>query len=157
MNTKKTMWIIFGSLAAVILLNLLLNPSPAAYATALVLALFIAVFVWTRSMDDRAFYLILAGVLLVAVFSAATIWGGLVAAWLIALIVASIMDIRMTWSGITSLAIAAGATVAVTLLIDSQNHVQIPLTVLCCATFCILVAMAVRTYRFRKHYTGGRA
>jgi len=61
MNTKKTMWIIFGSLAAVILLNLLLNPSPAAYATALVLALFIAVFVWTRSMDDRAFYLILAG------------------------------------------------------------------------------------------------
>lgn len=154
MNESGIAWTITGSLAAVILLNLVLSPSPAAYAAVLPLAIFIAVFFWTRSMDDRAFYLVLAGVLLVAVFSAATIWGGLAAAWLIALIVAACLKILLTRSGIRSLAIAAGATIAVVLLIGSQNHVLIPLAILCCATFCVLAVTAVRQYRFRKHYAG---
>ncbi len=157
MNPVNTRFFLNGLLAAVILLFSLLYPSPAAYAALFSTVLFIAVFLVTRSWDDRAVYLALAGTLLVAVFSAASAWGGLAAAWMIALIIASVMDIRLTRASAKSLAIAACATVAVTLFIDSQNHVPVPLMVVCTAAFLILAVIAVRKYRFRKHYCGGAA
>ncbi|HII98426.1 MAG TPA: hypothetical protein HA272_03990 [Methanoregula sp.] len=157
MNAVNTGFLLNGLLAAVILLFSQLYPSPAAYAALLLTVLFITVFLVTRSWDDRAVYLALAGTLLVAVFSAASVWGGLAAAWMIALIIASVMDIRLTRASAKSLAIAACATVGVTLFIDSQNHVPVPLMVVCSAAFLILAAIAVRKYRFRKHYCGGAA
>ena len=143
-------------LAAVVVLVTAIYPTPAWYLTLLLLGLYIAVYRLTRSWQDRAFYLVCAGALLVIACGAAGIWEGLVVAWVVGGSIATAMGMTASRDELPALLAFGTGTLAVALLVYLSNHVLLPLFALGALAAGIAAVLAIRDYQFRKQYTGAR-
>ena len=152
MRQVSTDHALIGVMAAAAILAAVLLPPMAGYPAIILVGVFAGVPRLTRAWPDRAFCLACAGTLLVAASAAASTWEGLGMAWLVAGIIATVMEFPMR--SIPALLAAFLATAAITLMIEMANHVLLPLVILACMTGLIAAVMAIRDYRFRKHYSG---
>ncbi len=146
--------VILVLMAAVVILSTLIRPGPAGYLAILLVVVFAITYRLTRTWPDRVFYLVCSGILLVAISGAASVWEGLVLAWMAAGVIATVMEIHVSAQDLPALLVAGSVTLAITLMIELANHVLLPLAILCGITGCVLAVMAIRDYRFRKQYSG---
>jgi hypothetical protein len=141
-------------MAAVVILATAIFPSPSWYLTLVLLGVFILVSWRTRAWPDRVFYLTCSGILLVVACSAASTGEGLVVAWLLAGVIATVMGMIWSKKDIPAVLMFGSSTLAVALMIQLANHVLLPLLILGAATALVVAALAIRDYRFRKEHTG---
>jgi len=146
-----------GFLAAAVILVTAIGPAPAWYLSIILLVVFCAVFWLTRTRHDRIFYLVCGGVLLVAACGAASIWGGLVVAWMLAGIVATALGMTGANNDIVAFLAFCSGTLLVAVMVQLANHVLLPLFILCLGTAVFLFVQTIRDYQFRKQYSGARS
>ena len=149
--------IIIGLMAAAVVLSTVLRPGMAGYLALLLVGVFALTYFLTLPRPDRIFYLACSGALLVAIAAAASVWEGLLIAWMAAGVIATTMGIQVTGQDLPALLAAIASTLAIALMIGMANHVLLPLAVLSGITGCILVVLVIRDYRFRKQYSGAPA
>ena len=147
--------VIIGLISAVVILGAIFKPGMAGYLSILLTAVFVTVYWLTRSWRDRIFYLICTGALLVTICGVLSIWEALVISWMIAGIIAALMDISVSERDLPIVLAGLAVTFAVTLMIELANHVLFPLIVLCGISGILFMVMVIRDYRFRKQYYGG--
>ncbi len=143
-------------MAAVIILAMAMYPTPSWYLILLLLGLFATVHRLTKTRDDRVFYLVCSGSLLVIACGTASIWEGLIVAWLAGSSIASAMGMAASRNDIMALLAFGVCTLAVALMIQLANHVLLPLLVLCAVTAGIAAVLSVRDYQLRKQCSGAR-
>jgi len=148
--------VILCLMAAVVILSALFRPGPAGYLPILLVVVFAITYWLTRTWPDRVFYLVCSGTVLVVISGAASVWEGLVLAWMVTGVIATVMEVRVPVHDLPALLVACSATLAITLMIELANHVLLPLAVLWGTAGSILAVMAIRDYRFRKQYSGAR-
>jgi hypothetical protein len=143
-------------MAAVVILVTAIHPTPSWYLTLFLLGLYVAVYWLTRTWHDRAFYLVGFGALLVVACGAASIWEGLIVAWMVGGSIAVVTGMTVSRNDIPVLLAFGSCTLAVALIISLANHVLLPLFVLCALTAGIAAILAIRDYQFRKQCSGAR-
>jgi len=141
-------------MAAIVILGTIIRPVMTGYLSILLVGVFTIVYWRTRSWPDRIFYLVCSGTLLVAVCAAAVVWEGLIIAWLVAGVIATVMKVTLTAKDLPALLAACSVTAIISLMIDRANHVLLPLAILCGIAASVFAVMSIRAYRFRKQYAG---
>ena len=154
MNRLPREYPFFVVLAVVIAVITILVGSPASYINFILLLLFLITLVLTRSWHDRGFYLVCCGEILVIACSITNLWAGLFAVCMLAGIVCEVQKILESREDLRTFALFCGVSLVITLLVQLSNHVLLPLVILGGMTALILIIQSVRTYQFRKHFTG---
>jgi len=144
----------FIALAAGVTVITLLSGSPAGYLNFLLLLLLSGILVITRTWHDRGFYLACSGEPLVIACGIMNLWAGLFAVCMLAGIVCGALGLVESRKDLIPFTLFCGSSFLVALLIQVSNHVLLPLLILGSMTAIILAIQSVRTYQFRKHYTG---
>ena len=129
--------------------------SPASwYLYPLLLALSGIVLYATRTGKDRVFYIICAGQPLVIALSAALVWAGLFAEWMLAGIVLAELGMLSSRNDWLTSAAFCGATLVIAAGIQASNHVLLPLFILTGIIALFAAVRILRDYQFRKQYSG---
>lgn len=144
----------FIALAAGVTGITLLSGSPVGYLNFMLLLLLFGILVITRTWHDRGFYLVCSGEPLVVACSIMNLWAGLFTVCMLAGIVGGALGLLKSRQNLRPFALFCGSSFLVALLIQVSNHVLLPLLILGSMTAIILAIQSVRTYQFRKHYTG---
>ena len=132
----------------------LLLGSPAWYLNIALLLLVCGILVITRTWHDRGFFLVCGGEPLVVACGIMNLWVGLFSACMLAGIVYGALGLLESRKDILSFALFCGGAFFVALLIQVSNHVPLVLLIIGGVTAIILAIQSVRTYQFRKQYTG---
>jgi len=144
----------FLLLAAGVLLFTVAAFPPSWYLYPLLLVLPGIVLHVTRTWKDRMFYVICAGQPLVIALSAALVWAGLFAVWMLAGIVLAALGMLGQGDDLRTYAAFCGATLVIAAAIDASDHVLLPLVVLGGLIALCAAVQTIREYRFRKQYAG---
>jgi hypothetical protein len=132
---------------------LLLQPA-AWYLDILLLFLFIGIVVITRTWPDRGFYQVCSSVPLIAVSGIMNLWAGMFTVWMVAGTTCTSLGLLASREDQKHFLLFCGSVSLITLLIGASNHVLLPLLVLTTTVAVVLAVQSVRTYQFRKRYTG---
>lgn len=124
------------------------------YLNILLLLLVSGILILTRTWPDRGFYLACCGEPLIIACSLMNIWAGLFTVCILAGIVCSAFGLLEFQQDYKYFALFCGGSFLVALLIQVSNHVLLPLFLFGCIIAIILFIQSVRTYKFRKQYTG---
>jgi len=151
---QKEYWFLIA-LAVMINMMIIVWPSPVGYLNVLLLLLLAGTLVITRTWKDRGFYLVCGGEPLVVASGLQNIWAGFFAACMLAGIVCGALGLLGSRRDLGLYGIFCGSAFLIALVIALANHVLLPLLILGCMTAIVLAIQSVRTYQFRKHYTGG--
>ena len=108
----------------------------------------------TRGWPDRAFYLMCAGQPAVIACGSTNLWAGLFSEMMLAGMVAGTMGLLSSREDYQYLLLFSGLLFVLALIIKASNHVFILLPVLGAGLALLAGILAVRSYRFRKEYTG---
>jgi hypothetical protein len=144
----------FIVLAAGVIAITVITGSAIWYLNLMLLALVCGILVFTFTSHDRGFYLACAGEPLVIVCGIQNIWAGWFVACMLAGIVCGALGVLASRSDLRPFAFFCGGSFLIALFIQVSNHVLVPFLILCIVTAAILAIQSVRTYRFRKHYSG---
>jgi len=146
--------VIIGMMAAVVVLITLISPAPSGYLPVLLVGIFAALYWWIRNWHDRFFYLVCSGIVLVAVCGAGSTWEGLIIAWMVAGILATVTGVTVSVHDLPAVLAGGAATILITLMIELANHALLPIAILCGMTLGFLAVIIIRDYRFQKQYSG---
>ncbi|PKL70585.1 MAG: hypothetical protein CVV30_04330 [Methanomicrobiales archaeon HGW-Methanomicrobiales-1] len=144
----------FMALAAGITAITIFQALPEWYLNMILLIIFFFVLMLSRTGQDRGFYLACSGEALVVACSITNIWAGLFALCMLAGIMSGVLGILESRQDFKNLAFFFGSSLIVALLVQVSNHVLSLLLVLGSIIILILAFQSVRTYQFRKYYTG---
>lgn len=142
--------LVLGIIGAAIFLQ-----SDAAYPAVVLLLVFLGTYAVTRRLPDRGFYLVCSGVLLAAAAGLMNIWVGLFALLMVAGTISTGYGLLENRADLQIFLLFCGISSLITLVIGITNHVLLPLGLFVTCFVAILLVQSVRTYRFRKHYSGG--
>ena len=154
MNSNQLEYLFFVTLAAGVFGIAILGHSPAGYLNITLLFIFFGILYFTRTWRDRGFYLVCCGEPLVVACSIMNLWAGLFVVCMLAGIVYGTLGFIESRQDLWPFALFCGSSFLIALLIQVSNHVLLPLFVLGSITVIILAVQSVRTYQFRKKYTG---
>ena len=154
MNNLPLEYQFFIALAAGVIGITIFLAFPFWYLNILLLLLVSAVLILTRTWQDRGFYLVCSGEPLVIACSIMNIWAGLFTVCMLAGIVCGAFGLLESGEDLKYFALFCGGSFLVALLIQISNHVLLPLLFFGCIIALILFIQSVRTYKFRKQYTG---
>ncbi len=127
---------------------------PEWYLNIILLIIFFFILAISRSWQDRGFYLACSGEVLVVACSITNIWAGLYAVCMLAGILCGALGILKNRQDLKILAFFCGSSFMIAILAQLSNHVLSPLLVLGSIIIIILAFQSVRTYQFRKYYSG---
>jgi hypothetical protein len=127
---------------------------PEWYLNIILLIIFFFIFVISRTWQDRGFYLACSGEVLVVACSITNIWAGLYAVCMLAGILCGALGILENRQDLKILVFFCGSSCIIAILAQQSNHVLSPLLVLGSIIIFILAFQSVRTYQFRKYYSG---
>lgn len=146
--------VIIGMMAAIVVLVTVIRPAMAGYLSILLVGIFAVIYWWTRNWHDRFFYVACSGVLLVVICGAISIWEGLIIAWMVAGILATVTGVTVSVHDLPAVLAGGVATILITLMIELANHALLPIAILCGITLGFLAVIILRDYRFQKQYSG---
>jgi len=141
-------------MAAVVIAITIVTRSTVWYLNLILLTLLCAILILTLTWQDRGFYLACTGEPLVVLCSIQNLWAGLFVVCMLAGMVCGALGLLESRQDLRSFAFFCGSTVLITLLILVSNHVLVPILVLGIVTAAIIAIQSVRTYQFKKHYSG---
>jgi len=144
----------FIALAAGITGITIFQALPYWYLNIILLIFFFFILAISRTWHDRGFYLACSGEILVVACSISNIWAGLYALCMLAGILCGALGILKNRQDLKTLAFFCGSSCIIAILAQLSNHVLSPLVVLGSIIIIILAIQSVRTYQFRKYYTG---
>ncbi|MHB8163100.1 MAG: hypothetical protein ACYDDV_02000 [Methanoregula sp.] len=124
------------------------------YLNIILLIIFFFILAISRTWQDRGFYLACSGEVLVVSCSISNIWAGLFSLCMLARIICRALGILESRQDYKTLAFFFGSSLIIAILAQLSNHVLSPLLVLGSIIIIILAIQSVRTYQFRKYYTG---
>jgi len=127
---------------------------PTWYLNFMLLILSGGILVITHTWHDRGFYLVCGSEPLVVTCSIMNLWAGLFTVCMLAGILCVSLGLLKSRQDIRLFGLFCASSFLISLLIQVSNHVLLPLLVLSSSTAIILAIQSVRTYQFRKHYTG---
>jgi hypothetical protein len=142
-------FIIVTTLAGMVILTL-----PTRYVYTVLLIVFIAVALITRTRADRPLYLCFTGSLLVMSVSVYAIGLGLVLSWLLAGMVLVSLDLLSSTEDWRSYLTFCGIAVVVAGITVVSSHVFLPLALFTLILGILLLVLGIREYRFRRSFTG---
>jgi hypothetical protein len=94
-------------------------------------------------------------VLLSAAAGHLNLWAGLFAVWMVAGTICTSTGLLAEPADVRHFLAFCGTSALIAVLIEFSNHVVLPLIILTCGIALILIVQSVRTYQFRKYWSGG--
>jgi hypothetical protein len=154
MNDSLPEYVFFIALAVVVSASALISGSLAGYINVILLLLFSGILIITRTWKDRGFYLVCGAEPLVIACTVTNLWAGLFSLCMVAGIICRAFGLLESRPDLRPFLFFCGSSFLIALLIRVSNHVLVPLIIFGGITGVILAIRSVRTYQFRKEYTG---
>jgi hypothetical protein len=156
MNPMKPEYGFFAGMVAGVLILSVLVPTQYWYINLILITLFGITLYYTAPRNDRIFYLVCAGELLVVAAGVTMLWAGLFMVWMLAGVVCGVQGLLVSRTDYYTLILFWGCTILIASVIQVSNHVILPLLLFGLGTGLILGIRMMRNYQFRKHYSGVR-
>lgn len=144
----------FVAMSAGVLLITVVNSSPYWYLNLLFLLISGLVLYQTRTRPDRAFYCVCAGEPLVVATGVMNLWAGLFTTCMLAGIACGSLGLLTLKKDYLYLVLFWGCVTIVTGIIQSSNHVILPLVLFGIGIVLFIVIQTTRNHQFKKQYSG---